>query len=201
MSSSPPAFTGHVGREGIQVDTNTILLVLDPTSLSSGSPSAWRKANALIEAWRETRKKQERDQGQELLESVPNILYVQGCRVMGDDDMEGGRAKHYLPSLDLCVNYFASAFHTTNLDYLLRRVFSTLFHEDGPLPFKHLVVVGARADISVESTVRNAADLGYIVTYVTDAVSGTSDEREARAAYVSQNEGKKERGREKGRSC
>lgn len=194
-TSSPPTLAGHAGREGIQVDANTILLVLDPTSLSSQSPSAWRQANALIAAWRETKKKRDRYHGQAQLvekESVPNILYVHGCRVMGDDDMVGDRPKHYLPSLDLCVNCFASAFHTTNLDYLLRRLFSTLFHEDGPFPYKHLVIVGARADISLESTVRNAADLGYIVTYVTDAVSGTSDEREARAAYVSQKKGGKE---------
>ena len=60
----------------------------------------------------------------------------------------------------------SSVFISTNIHYLL-----------GNLGAKHLIVSGVLTDQCVDSTVRDACDLGYLVTLVTDACATQSEER------------------------
>ena len=52
----------------------------------------------------------------------------------------------------------SSVFISTNIDYVLRN-----------LGMRSLIVTGIMTDQCVESAVRDACDLGYLVTLVTDA--------------------------------
>ncbi len=61
----------------------------------------------------------------------------------------------------------SSVFISTNIDYLLRN-----------LGIRSLVVAGVLTDQCVESAVRDACDLGYLVTLVTDACATFSRERQ-----------------------
>jgi ureidoacrylate peracid hydrolase len=60
----------------------------------------------------------------------------------------------------------SSVFVSTNIDYVLRN-----------LGVRSLIVSGIMTDQCVESAVRDACDLGYLVTLVTDAYTTTSAER------------------------
>lgn len=60
----------------------------------------------------------------------------------------------------------SSVFVSTNLDYLLRN-----------LEIRSLMICGLLTDQCVESAVRDACDLGYLVTLVTDACATLSRER------------------------
>ena len=60
----------------------------------------------------------------------------------------------------------SSVFISTNIDYVLRN-----------LGVRSLVIVGLMTDQCVESAVRDACDLGYLVTLVTDAGTTASSER------------------------
>lgn len=60
----------------------------------------------------------------------------------------------------------SSVFVSTHIDYLLRN-----------LGVKQLVISGIVTDQCVESAVRDACDLGYLVTLVPDACATYSDER------------------------
>jgi ureidoacrylate peracid hydrolase len=60
----------------------------------------------------------------------------------------------------------SSVFISTNIHYVL-----------GNLGVKHLIVCGVLTDQCVDSTVRDASDLGYLVTLVTDACATESEER------------------------
>ncbi|HTZ78898.1 MAG TPA: isochorismatase family cysteine hydrolase [Stellaceae bacterium] len=60
----------------------------------------------------------------------------------------------------------SSVFISTNIHYLL-----------GNLGVRHLIVCGVLTDQCVDSTVRDACDLGYLVTLVTDACATQSEER------------------------
>ena len=60
----------------------------------------------------------------------------------------------------------SSVFISTNIHYVL-----------GNLGVKHLIVSGVLTDQCVDSTVRDACDLGYLVTLVTDACATQSEER------------------------
>ena len=60
----------------------------------------------------------------------------------------------------------SSVFISTNVDYLLRN-----------LGVRHLVLAGLLTDQCVESAVRDACDLGYLVTLVTDASATHNAER------------------------
>jgi len=60
----------------------------------------------------------------------------------------------------------SSVFISTNLHYVL-----------GNLGVKQLVIAGALTDQCVDSAVRDACDLGYLVTLVTDACATQSAER------------------------
>jgi ureidoacrylate peracid hydrolase len=60
----------------------------------------------------------------------------------------------------------SSVFISTNIHYVL-----------GNLGAKHLIVAGVLTDQCVDSTVRDACDLGYLVTLVTDACATQSEER------------------------
>jgi ureidoacrylate peracid hydrolase len=60
----------------------------------------------------------------------------------------------------------SSVFISTNIDYLLRN-----------LGVRQLVIAGLLTDQCVESAVRDACDLGYLVTLATDACATHSQER------------------------
>jgi ureidoacrylate peracid hydrolase len=60
----------------------------------------------------------------------------------------------------------SSVFISTSIDYILRN-----------LDIKQLVIVGILTDQCVESAVRDACDLGYLVTLVTDACTAYTNER------------------------
>jgi ureidoacrylate peracid hydrolase len=60
----------------------------------------------------------------------------------------------------------SSVFISTNIDYVLRN-----------LAVGSLIVAGLMTDQCVESAVRDACDLGYLVTLVTDACTTSSAER------------------------
>lgn len=60
----------------------------------------------------------------------------------------------------------SSVFISTNIDYVLRN-----------LGTKYLIVAGCLTDQCVDSTVRDACDLGYLVTVPTDACVTQSSER------------------------
>ncbi|WP_157098749.1 isochorismatase family cysteine hydrolase [Novosphingobium rosa] len=59
-----------------------------------------------------------------------------------------------------------SVFMSTNIDYLLRN-----------LQVRSLVIAGVLTDQCVDSAIRDACDLGYLVTVVTDACATHSAER------------------------
>ena len=63
----------------------------------------------------------------------------------------------------------SSAFVSTNIDYVLRNMGK-----------KQIVIVGGLTDQCVESAVRDACDLGYLVTLVPDACITVSAERQSR---------------------
>ena len=60
----------------------------------------------------------------------------------------------------------SSVFISTNIDYVLRN-----------LGVRQLVISGLLTDQCVDSAVRDACDLGYLVTVVTDACATHSSER------------------------
>jgi ureidoacrylate peracid hydrolase len=60
----------------------------------------------------------------------------------------------------------SSVFISTNIDYVLRN-----------LGIRSLIVAGIMTDQCVESAVRDACDLGYLVTLVTDGCATSSAER------------------------
>ena len=62
----------------------------------------------------------------------------------------------------------SSVFISTNIDYVLRN-----------LGVRFLIVVGLLTDQCVDSAVRDACDLGYLVTVVTDACATHTPERHA----------------------
>lgn len=64
----------------------------------------------------------------------------------------------------------SSVFVSTHIDYILRN-----------LGVRQLVISGLVTDQCVESAVRDACDLGYLVTLVTDACATYSEERHIRS--------------------
>ncbi len=64
----------------------------------------------------------------------------------------------------------SNVFVSTNIDYILRNMGK-----------RQLVVSGFITDQCISSAVRNACDLGYLVTVVTDACASYSHERHVRA--------------------
>jgi ureidoacrylate peracid hydrolase len=60
----------------------------------------------------------------------------------------------------------SSVFISTNIDYVLRN-----------LGIRYLIIAGVLTDQCVDSAVRDACDLGYLVTVVTDACASHSEER------------------------
>lgn len=62
----------------------------------------------------------------------------------------------------------SNVFVSTNIDYVMRN-----------LGVRHLIICGVMTDQCVESAVRDACDLGYLVTLVTDACAAKTPERHA----------------------
>lgn len=85
---------------------------------------------------------------------------------------EGQTLKPIAPQEDEIVitKTSSSVFNSTNIDYVLRAM-----EKD------YLVIVGLLTDQCVESTVRDACDMGYMVTVVNDACVTYSEERHDRA--------------------
>jgi ureidoacrylate peracid hydrolase len=67
----------------------------------------------------------------------------------------------------------SSVFISTNIDYVLRN-----------LGVRQLVIAGLVTDQCIESAVRDACDLGYLVTLVTDACAAYSQERHDHALHA-----------------
>jgi ureidoacrylate peracid hydrolase len=66
----------------------------------------------------------------------------------------------------------SNVFVSTNIDYVLRN-----------LALRSLIVAGIMTDQCVESAVRDACDLGYLVTLVTDACTTCSAERHRQSLF------------------
>lgn len=64
----------------------------------------------------------------------------------------------------------SSVFISTNIDYVLRN-----------LAVRSLIITGIMTDQCVESAVRDACDLGYLVTLVTDGCTTTGEDRHEQA--------------------
>jgi ureidoacrylate peracid hydrolase len=64
----------------------------------------------------------------------------------------------------------SSVFISTNINYVLRN-----------LDVRYLIVAGCLTDQCIDSTIRDACDLGYLVTAVTDACLSLTEERHASA--------------------
>ena len=62
----------------------------------------------------------------------------------------------------------SSVFVSTHIDYVLRN-----------LGVRQVVITGLVTDQCVESAIRDACDLGYLVTQVTDACMTYTDDRQA----------------------
>ncbi|MGI9501388.1 MAG: isochorismatase family cysteine hydrolase, partial [Geminicoccaceae bacterium] len=76
------------------------------------------------------------------------------------DQIAPGEDEIWLPKTS------SSVFVSTHIDYILRN-----------LGVKQLVISGLITDQCVESAIRDACDLGYLVTQVTDACTTYSQER------------------------
>ena len=74
-------------------------------------------------------------------------------------DLETGKGDILLPKTS------CSVFQSTNIDYVLRN-----------LGIEQIVIVGQLTDQCVESAVRDAADLGYLVTVASDACAAQTEE-------------------------
>lgn len=94
-----------------------------------------------------------------LLAHIPSVhvsddkLFLPGCR----PDRHTGKGDICLPKTS------CSVFQSTNLDYMLRN-----------LGIEQIVMCGQLTDQCVESAVRDAADLGYLVTVAQDACAAHS---------------------------
>lgn len=73
-----------------------------------------------------------------------------------------------LPDEIIIPKTSSSVFISTNIDYVLRN-----------LGVRYLIIIGALTDQCVDSAVRDACDLGYLVTLPTDACVTQSAERHA----------------------
>lgn len=78
------------------------------------------------------------------------------------DELEPGDDEIWLPKSS------SSVFVSTHIDYVLRN-----------LGVKQVIMSGLITDQCVESAIRDACDLGYLVTQVTDACATYSPERQA----------------------
>jgi len=76
------------------------------------------------------------------------------------DELKPAENEIYLPKTS------SSVFISTNIDYVLRN-----------LGIKQVMLVGLLTDQCVESAVRDACDMGYLVTLVTDACATYTKER------------------------
>ncbi|HEX3349916.1 MAG TPA: isochorismatase family cysteine hydrolase [Acetobacteraceae bacterium] len=78
------------------------------------------------------------------------------------DDIAPGHDEIALPKTS------SSVFISTNIDYILRN-----------LGVRSLIVAGILTDQCIDSTIRDACDLGYLVTCPTDACATLTEERHA----------------------
>jgi len=84
----------------------------------------------------------------------------------GSSDAKVVREIHPLDDEIIIPKTSSSVFNSTNIDYVLRN-----------LGCRHLVICGVLTDQCVESAVRDACDLNYLVTLVPDACATITRER------------------------
>lgn len=94
--------------------------------------------------------------------NIPNVNCSLAIVFLPDifPNLSEGRGDVYIPKTS------SSVFTSTNIDFVLRN-----------LQMEQLVVVGQVTEQCVESTVRCAADLGYLVTVVDDACASTLEDK------------------------
>jgi ureidoacrylate peracid hydrolase len=85
----------------------------------------------------------------------------------GSSDAKVIAAIEPLPDEIIIPKTSSSVFMSTNIDYVLRN-----------LGVRYLIIVGVLTDQCVDSSVRDACDLGYLVTVATDACVTQSAERQ-----------------------
>lgn len=134
----------------------------------------------LIEAVRANREGQDAPRGSEIVFTYLEALTDDSRDVSLDYKLSGGLSNlpspsspaKFLPGIspiigkDIAVpKTSCSVFQSTNLDYVLRN-----------LNVEQLVVCGQLTDQCVESAVRDAADLGYLVSVVEDACGAESED-------------------------
>jgi len=134
----------------------------------------------LIEAVRANREGKDASRGSEIVFTYLEALTDDSRDVSLDYKLSGGLSNlpspsspaKFLPGLspiigkDIAVpKTSCSVFQSTNLDYVLRN-----------LNVEQLVVCGQLTDQCVESAVRDAADLGYLVSVVEDACGAESED-------------------------
>lgn len=119
-----------------------------------------------------------RDEGVELLYTVMESLTADGRDRSLDYKISGfhipkgssdGKVVDEIKPLDdeiVLKKSSSSPFISTNLHYIL-----------GNLGVKYLIICGLLSDQCISSAVRDACDLGYLVTLVTDACTTYSSER------------------------
>ena len=78
-----------------------------------------------------------------------------------------------MTGVQTCALPISSVFVSTHIDYVLRN-----------LGVKQLVISGLITDQCVESAVRDACDLGYLVTQITDACLTYSQARQDNSIYT-----------------
>lgn len=119
-----------------------------------------------------------RDAGEEVLYTVMESLTRDGrdrsldYKISGFNIPRGSKDAQMLPAIApredeiVLPKSSCSVFMSTNLDYLLRN-----------LQVRSLVIAGVLTDQCVDSAIRDACDLGYLVTVLTDACATHSAER------------------------
>jgi len=143
-------------------------------------PQMITNTKRLVEAVRTNRCNQDWDQGSEIIFTYLESLTENSRDVSLDYKLSGPLAN--LPSPVNPATFIpgiapisgieislpktsCSVFQSTNLDYILRN-----------LNVEQLVVCGQLTDQCVESAVRDAADLGYLVTVIEDACGANSED-------------------------
>jgi ureidoacrylate peracid hydrolase len=107
--------------------------------------------------------------------AVPNMRRLQAaCRKGGIEVLQTVIESLTLDGRDRSLDYkisgipktSSSVFISTNIDYVLRN-----------LGVRSLIIAGMMTDQCIDSAVRDACDLGYLVTTATDACATASQER------------------------
>lgn len=163
-----------IQRELTKVDVNS-----NEYKYSTGFPRMLANTKLLIDAVRKNREKQ--DTGSEVIFTYLEALTDNSRDVSLDYKLSGPLLSNLptptspaqffpditpIPGKDIALpKTSCSVFQSTNLDYILRN-----------LNVEQLVICGQLTDQCVESAVRDAADLGYLVSVVDDACGAENED-------------------------